>query len=368
MIKRDSYFELQHNRTLKILFFILFGSVGAGLLVIFRYYIWPFLFALMLYMALRPAYDFIMRYVKKRGIGSGIMILFLFALVLVPLFFLIMSIVQQVRQLYIIIQNEIKAGIIEDLYKSNIVQKVVSFLDIHTTDIVKKATDLVQNLSGMALSSAQAIIAYPLNFIINFFFLLLMLFFLFKDGDKLESVFYKTLPFPDDLEKNVVSRLKDVIRILLTGNLLIMIFQGFVVGIGLFIVDIHVALLGGSIAAILSLIPVIGTSLVWIPAVIYLVFNELYFQALFLGIWCLGFYLLLENIVKPKVFGKRLKFHPVILFFLLLGSLRAFGLAGVFIGPLLLTLFYSLWEIYKMLKEYDRYQYNEQVGAEPPEE
>ena len=368
MIQRDSYFELQHNRTLKILFFILFGSVVAGLFVIFRYYIWPFLFALMLYMALRPAYDFIMRYVKKRGIGSGIMILFLFALVLVPLFFLFMSIIEQVRQLYIIIQNAIKAGIIEDLYKSNIVQKVVIFLDIHTTDIVKKATDLVQNLSGLALSSAQAIIAYPLNFIINFFFLLLMLFFLFKDGDRLESVFYKTLPFPDDLEKNVVNRLKDVIRILLTGNLLIMILQGFVVGIGLFIVDIPIALLGGSIAAILSLIPVVGTSLVWIPAVIYLVFTESYFQALFLGIWCLGFYLLLENIVKPKVFGKRLRFHPVILFFLLLGSLRAFGLAGVFIGPLLLTLFYSLWEIFKMLKEYDRYHYDEQAGDLPPKE
>jgi predicted PurR-regulated permease PerM len=368
MIPKDSYLELLNNRTLKNLFLILFGLVSVGLIIVFRFYFRPFLFALILYLALRPTYDFMLKYVRKRGIGAGIMILFLFALVLVPMFFLIMNIIEQIRLLYILIQDEIKAGIIQDIYKSGIVQKTMSFLDINAADMAKKATDLVQNLSGMALSSAQAVIAYPLNFIINFFFLLLMLFFLFKDGDRLESAFYNTLPFPNDLVESVIRRLKEVIRVLLAGNLLIMILQGLVVGLGLFIVGIPVSLLGGGMAAILSLIPVVGTSLVWAPAVLYLVFTESYFQALFLGIWCLGFYLLLENIVKPKVFSKKLNFQPVVLFFLLLGSLRAFGLAGVLIGPLLLTLFYSMWEIYKTLKEYGRHHPEVQENAVIPKD
>ena len=96
--------------------------------------------------------------------------------------------------------------------------------------------------------------------------MVLMLFFLLKDGYKMGSTFYKVLPFPDDMEKNIVSRLKEVIRVLLAGNLLIMILQGLMLGVGFFIGGIKMPLLWGSLGAILSLIPVVGTVLIWLPA------------------------------------------------------------------------------------------------------
>ncbi|MBN2158214.1 MAG: AI-2E family transporter [Spirochaetes bacterium] len=358
MVKRDSYFELQHNKTLKILFFALFGAVIAGLFFIFRYYFWPFLFALLLYMAMQPLYNFILRHVKKRGLASSLMILFLVTLILVPLFLIVLSMVDQMLQLYALIQKQIKAGILDDIYGSVFFQTILGYLNIETSEITGKAKDVIQNTSGTILSSAQAMIAYPLSLTINFLFLLLMLFFMFKDGNVMASLFYKTLPFPDDLEEKVIERMKEVVRVLLTGNLMIMMIQGFLVGLGLFIVGIPLAFLGGSLAAILSLIPVIGTSLVWIPAVIYLSLSGSYLSALFLGIWCLVWYLLLENLLKPKLFGEKLHFHPVVFFFLLLGSIQAFGLPGVFVGPILLTLYYSLWEIYKMLQAYEQHQDN----------
>jgi predicted PurR-regulated permease PerM len=368
MVNKDSYFELQHNRTLRILFLIFFGLIIGTLFFVFRYFFWPFLYSVIIYMAMRPVYDFIVRYVKHRGTSAGLMIFILIVLILVPLFFLTMAIVDQVYQLYKIVQNEIKGGIIEQVYRSYYVQKLTVYLNINSSEMARRVTDIVQNLSGKVLSSSRAVIEYPFRFIINFFFLLLMIFFLFKDGDRLESVFYKTLPFPVDLEKSVVNRLKEVIKVLLTGNLVIMLIQGFMVGIGFYIAGIPAAVVGGSIAAIMSLIPIIGTSLVWVPAVLYLIFEESYFLALFLGIWCLGFYLLLENIVKPKIFGKRLNFHPMIFFFLIIGSLQAFNLHGVFIGPLLLTLFYSFWEIYKILGEYDAHRRVAKNAADEPEE
>ncbi|HOT46409.1 MAG TPA: AI-2E family transporter [Spirochaetota bacterium] len=352
MVKRDSYFELQHDKTMKMLFFILFGAVIGGLVFIFRYFFWPFLFALLLYMALQPLYNIILSRVKKDGLSSAIMILFLVLLVMVPLFFIVVAVIDQVFQLYDVVQRQIKAGVIDDIYSSRVVQDILAYLNIDKSDITTKATDFVQNISGMVLSSVQAMIAYPLGLLIDFFFLLLILFFMFKEGSAMRALFYRNMPFPPDLEEKVIGRMKEVIRVLLTGNLLIMICQGLLVGIGLFIVGIPLAFLGGSLAAILSLIPVIGTSLVWVPAVIYLLATGSYLMALFLGIWCLAWYLLLENVVKPKVFGKKLNFHPIIFFFLLLGSIQAFGLPGVFVGPLLLTLFYSLWEIYKMLDAY----------------
>jgi len=357
MVKRDSYFELQHNKTLKMLFFILFGGVIAGLALIFRYYFWDFLFALLLYMALKPVYDFILRYINKRGLAAGIMIFVMVMLIMVPLLFMAIELVSQVYALVELVQKEIQSGTLEKIYNSELVQRLITTLNIDTAAIAAKVTDFVQNISGTMISSLQAVIAYPIGFILDVFLLLLMLFFLFKDGNRLSPVIYRTLPFPDDLEHQVIDRLKEVVRVLLTGNIAIMILQGALVGIGLRIVGIHLAFLGGGLAAILSLIPVIGTSVVWLPAVLYLVLTGSVLKALFLGIWCLGWYLLLENVVKPKVFGEKLNFHPIVFFFLLLGSIQAFGLPGVFVGPLLLTLYFSLWEIYKMLKKYDQHEF-----------
>lgn len=347
-----SYFELQHNRVLRVLFLLIFAAVILGLGFIFRYFLWPFLFAVLLYMALRPVYENINTRVERPALSSGIMIGLLFTLVLTPVVLLIILIINQVFQLYQIIQREIDGGIIERLYNHDLVQSTLTFLHIKEADLVAKATDIIQSVSGSALNSATAVLAYPLNFAVNFLFMLLMLYFLFKDGQWLGSLFYRVLPFPNDIEQDVVGRLNEVVRVLITGNLVIMVLQGFIVAIGLTIAGIRVAILGGSLAAILSLIPVIGTTLVWVPAVIYLVVTGSPIMAIFLGCWCMGWYLVLENIVKPRVLGRRLHFHPVLLFFLLLGSIQAFSLPGVIIGPLLLTLFYSLWEIYKIVTAY----------------
>ena len=353
MEERDSYFQLRHDRTLKVLFLVLFGAVIAGLGLIFRFFFWPFLFAVILYMAVRPVQDLLLRHLKRRGMVAAVMILSIFVLVLVPLLLVIGAMVEQAYQLYIVVQRQVQSGTIRDIYASGAVENALAYLSIDPGVVASKIADMAERASGMILSSAQAMIAYPLMLIVNFFFFLLMLFFLFKDGGKLGSLVYRILPFPDDLESKVVNRMNEVVRVLLTGNIVIMFFQGLMVGLGLFIAGVPLAFLGGSVSAILSLIPVVGTSLVWAPVVVYLLIVGSYLKALVLGAWCVFWYLFLENVVKPKAFGKRLHFHPVVFFFLLLGSIHAFGLPGVLVGPLLLTLFYSLWEIYKMLQDGD---------------
>jgi predicted PurR-regulated permease PerM len=155
MVNKDSYFELQHNRTLRILFLIFFGLIIGTLFFVFRYFFWPFLYSVIIYMAMRPVYDFIVRYVKHRGTSAGLMIFILIVLILVPLFFLTMAIVDQVYQLYKIVQNEIKGGIIEQVYRSYYVQKLTVYLNINSSEMARRVTDIVQNLSGKVLSSSR---------------------------------------------------------------------------------------------------------------------------------------------------------------------------------------------------------------------
>ena len=197
-----------------------------------------------------------------------------------------------------------------------------------------------------------SIISFQVSLIMNFFCMVLILFFLLKDGDALGALMYKALPFPKEIEHDVSKRLQRAINVLVTGNLFIMGIQGFMLGIGLYIAGFSAPLLWGVIGSVFSLLPLIGTSVVWIPAVVYLIVIKSYFWAVFVGVWSLLWYLVLENLLKPIIFGGTLSFHPLLFFFLLLGSIQTFGMGGIIIGPIILTLFVSLWEIYKMLDLY----------------
>jgi len=291
-IIKDSYEQLEQNKKLKYLFLSLFGLVILSLLFIFRFYIWPFLTALILYMTIRHLHEKLQKKVKSRTISATI---FVFAMLIV-----------------------------------------------------------IRQTTFSTFTGITSILAVPLNIIINFFFMVLMLFFLLKDGYKLDKTVYDILPFPDDIEKMVVIRLKEVIKILLAGNLLMMVVQGLMVGIGFYLAGLNMPLLWGSVAAVFSLIPVIGTTFVWVPAALYLGISGEPFYAVFLSIWSFFWYIFLENLIKPKVFGNKLNFHPIIFFFLLLGSIKTLNLPGIIVGPILLTLYFSFWEIYKILRNQEK--------------
>ncbi len=352
-MESQSFFRFKENRSLRTTFLILFATVTGLLLYIFQYYLWTFLFATILYLALKPLHERISRLVRKRSLSATLVIIFLFLLVFIPLFFILLALADQSYNLYLIIQEKIEAGFLINVQKSPLYLEMLQFFDIKEADILKKLATVVQDTALTAFKSVTGFVSFPISFAVKFFFMLLMLFFLLKDGQNLGSSVYKVLPFPDDIEKDVVDRLKEVIKVLMAGNLLIMFLQGLMLGLGMAIAGFRTPLLWGTLAAVLSLIPLVGTTFIWIPAVIYLLITGSYIWALFLGLWCLFWYLLLENLVKPVVFGEKLNFHPVVFFFLLLGSIQAFNLPGVIIGPLLLTLFYSLWEIYKLLDLYD---------------
>jgi predicted PurR-regulated permease PerM len=316
--------------------------------------LWIFLYALIFYVALRPLHDLLLKYVKKRIISSSIIIFIIISLVIIPAMYLLTILTQQIYVLYGKIDLAASYDILKSIGDNSLVSSVFSFFDIEKADISAKILTSIKQFSLSILPQTKLIFSYPMSFIIQFFLMTLILFFLFKDAYNFEAAIYRILPLPDDLEVDVVKRLKEVIYLLMVGNLLIMIIQGFMIGLGFFFVGIGTPLLWGTAAAILSLIPVIGTSIVWIPAAIYLYATGNYGMAIFIACWSFIWYMVLENAVKPKVFGDKLNFHPLVFFFLLLGSIHSFGLPGVIIGPIVLSLFYSFWEIYTVLDDYTK--------------
>ncbi|MCL1833713.1 MAG: AI-2E family transporter [Leptospirales bacterium] len=352
MNERNSYNILLKNKTMKISFLILFAVILAFLVYIFRPYLWIFLYALIFYVALRPLHGLLLKYVKKRVISSSIIIFIIISLVIIPSLYLLAMLSQQIYTLYGKINLAATYDILKSIADHSFVDSILTFFEIEKVDLTTKILTSIKQISLSILPKTTMIVSYPMSFIINFFLMMLILFFLFKDAYNFEAAVYRILPLPMELEEDIVKRLKEVIYLVMVGNLLIMTLQGFLVGFGLFFAGIGTPLVWGTAAAILSLIPVIGTSLIWIPASIYLFAAGDYGMAIFVAVWSFLWYMILENIVKPKVFGDRLNFHPLLFFFLLLGSIHSFNLPGVIIGPIILSLFYSFWEIYKVIDDY----------------
>ncbi len=348
---------------MKFFFLGLFALVIVFLIFIFRSYAWIFLFSLISYIALKPFFEKLHSRIKSRAACSTIVTLMLFFLVLTPSLLLLFSLYDQSSKLYRSInsnQAEIKlniesafsGGLSDSAFQKNF-NDVMESLNIDTKTIPDKIVSFTTKRLDQLSGNIKTAVSLPIMMIVKFLLMILILFFLFKDGHRADGAIYKIMPLPDDIERKIIARLKEVISILVFGNLIIMILQGFVLGLGFVFAGISSPLLWGTVASIFSLIPVIGTSVVWIPATIYLIITGHYGWAVFIAVWSFSWFLFFENIVKPKVFGDRLDFHPIIFFFLLLGSIQEFGLSGIIVGPILLSLFYSLWEIYKLLDAYD---------------
>ena len=352
MEEKESYLNIRKSRTLTVLFLLILGVVSFGLLYIFRSYLVSFITAFTLFFLLQGLHEKILDFVKKRIISSFIVIILLCIVIVTPVTYIMMSLGDQTYQLYFFLQEKINADLFERIQNSEIVVIGMQLFDIDKTELLQRATVLIRQYSLSVLKSITSIISFQFDLLLSFLCMILMLFFLFKDGANLASFVYRTLPFPDDIEHKVGTRLKKVINVLVVGNFFIMSLQGFMLGLGLYIAGFSSFMLWGVIGCIFSLIPVVGTSFVWIPAVLYLLIAKSFGWAIFVAVWSLVWYFLLENLLKPVVFGSTLNFHPLLFFFLLLGSIKGFGLAGVIIGPILLTLFVSLWEIYKMLDLY----------------
>jgi predicted PurR-regulated permease PerM len=349
-MRKSVILSIRSDKRFSIAFIILFVAVLFAILYIFRYFFWPLLFALVFYVSLKPFHDFLHGYIRKRWIVTLLVITLFVLLIIIPFLFLLIALADQTLEFYqLLSQKMFLSGFQDYLFSDERVRTVLKVLQVSRTELVQKIMLMLQNTSFDLFSSIKNLVGVSLNFVVNFFFMILMLFAIFTEGKRLGEFVYNIIPFPREIEKSIVRRLRDVIKVLIAGNIAIMFLQGLALGVGFYIFGTGVPILAGCISGIFSLIPVVGTSFVWLPAVIYYIATGNYMTAALLGVWCVSWYLFLENFVKPKFFGSRLDFHPLVFFFLLIGSIGVFNLPGIIVGPILLTIFFSLWEIYSFL-------------------
>ncbi len=331
------------SRVVEYVFFFLLLA-GAG------YLVWkvlsPFIVALALSVIIvticYPLYERFLRisYKRSKSLAAGLSTLTVVFIVVLPLVFISSIFVKELASFYQTLSVGQELTI--EKYVLNIetiAQKYIPSFELNLTEQIRQSAEwLVKNIGVIFAGTVSTIFIVLISLIGSFYF--------FRDGREFIKLAIKISPLPDREDEIIISKLAVAVRSVATGVVLISLIQGVLAATGFAIFGIDRAVLWGAIGAILSMIPGVGTLAVMIPGVIFLFITSSMFNAVGLAIWTLVTIILVDNLLGPHLMSRGNNLHPFIMLTSVLGGISAFGPIGFIIGPVIVTLFVSLLEVY----------------------
>ena len=297
----------------------------------------------------RPVYRHLkFRFGGRRHLASVTTMLLMIVMVLIPLLFLTGIIVAQaidvgqsvtpwVRQF--IEQPGKLSGYLEHL---PFYEQLLPYREV----VLEKSGQVVGSISKWVANGLSSATLGTANFLFMTFVFLYTMYFFQMDGPKLIRKILYYLPLGSDDENLMLDKFTSVTRATLKGSLLIGILQGGLAGIAFAVAGIDNAVFWGTVMAVLSVIPSIGSALVWGPACIILMMQGNVASGVSLLAFCAIVVGSLDNLLRPILVGKDTRMHELMIFFGTLGGIMMFGISGIFIGPLIASLFVTIWELY----------------------
>lgn len=221
--------------------------------------------------------------------------------------------------------------VLQDFFQTLNKDLSVKLYDLAGT-VLKSFTDLLLNLPG---------------FFLGFFFVFFVFYYMLRDGGKMKKYFDEIFPLSEAHENIIVKKLEQAISGVVKGSFLVALSQGLVALIGFLIFGVPQPVLWSVFTVLAALVPTVGTSLALIPAIIYLFLSGHIGAAVGMTIWGAAAVGLIDNLISPKLIGKKTSIHPVLVFLGVIGGIRIFGFIGFLLGPILMAVLVSLLDIYR---------------------
>ncbi len=282
-------------------------------------------------------------------------------LVFVPLVFFIGALSKEAFSLYQLGKTanfDIGLKMKELLEESTLVVRAQEMLagfgiSLEPEGLNKELAEVTKVVGLFLYNQASAWAENIMSFMFNFFMMILDIFFLLIDNERLVNFVLRLSPLPDDQERHLIVKFKEIAGAILVGNGVCGIIQGLLGGIAFSIFGLGSPILWGGIMVILAFLPIFGIGLVLIPAAFLLFIKGKIGSAVFFLIFYAVLSFSVEYLLKPKLVGEQVKMHTLLVFLSILGGLSVFGVLGIIYGPLIVTAFLTLSEIY--LVDYDHF-------------
>lgn len=323
--------------------------------------LWPFWSILVLSFLLtnlfRPIYIYLSRKLPE-SMASALTCLLIIAIVIVPLVFFVFSLTDEALNLYSWGRDsrvglKLQTFLQESPFILQIQQQLqeVGF-KFNPTQVTDAFSYLVKNGGLLLYNQASGWAANILQFLLLFFIMILVIFFLLMDQTKLIDYMIRLSPLPEDENYLLIDKFQEIANAILKGNGICGLIQGILGGALFSILELNSPLLWGSIMAILAFMPIFGIGLVMVPTAVYLGLSNRMSEGIFLFIFYIILSFSIEYVVKPKMVGTQVKMHTLLVFLSIIGGLNVYGILGIIYGPLIITAFLTLSDIY--LKRYDQ--------------
>lgn len=297
--------------------------------------------ATLLAIAFDPLHQRLARVVRNRSFAALLSTVAVVILVLVPAVALSSAAVGELRELYrqLSAANRDHGGLAALLQ-----ERLAPALDwlaersgIASDELRAALVERIAQAGGAVLRSTRALASALTEGVVQLVVGMMTLFFLLRDGRTILAHAASAIPLPPDQVKDLFEHAGGTIVANMYGVLAVALAQGLLAGLGFYFVGLPSPVLWGLVAGLFSLVPIVGTGIVWVPAVILLTAGGNWGRALLLAAWSAGIVAMADNFVRPWVVGQRMNSHPLLVFFALLGGVKLFGIAGLFVGPMILS-------------------------------
>jgi predicted PurR-regulated permease PerM len=309
----------------------------------------PIFWAIALGIVVYPLHTWIARRLAPRqSLAAALSVTVVVLVVVLPLLFVVAAVTSEAAPLY----ARLGAGQLgfRELYARAIAHvpqlgELLARFDIDANRLEAQLSSAAIDAGQFVASRALAIGQDAVRVLVFFFLMLYLLFFFLRDGQKLLTGLVRALPLDDERELHLFDRFAQVSRATIKGTLVVGAVQGAIGGIAFAVLGVGAPVLWGTVMALLSILPAIGTALVWLPAAIMLLANGQTVAGvalILIGVFGIG---TVDNLLRPILVGRDTRMPDYLILLSTLGGLAGFGLAGIVIGPIIAAFFITVWQM-----------------------
>ncbi len=337
---------MKHSKVVELVFFYTSILVAGYILwLLFSPYFVALTLAGMLVLVAYPMHTWLSKRVFRRWqtVAAFVSTILVYLFIVAPICFVLFLLSRETVLLYEQLQATNTYSVDDAfVYSQNLLSQYLPESSISFSDGLK-------TFSAWGAQKLQTLFSSVVTFALSIFISVMATFFFFRDGKKLVAWVVDVSPLPDDQDNLITNRIHIAVRSVLTGIILVSLLQGLVAGFGFWIFGVPKPVLWGTVAAFGGLLPGIGTTMIMVPAVIFLYFTGHTIAAVGLLIWAVLAIIIVDNIISPLLMGRGNALHPLLVLLSILGGISLFGMIGIILGPVIISVFLVLLELQKKI-------------------
>lgn len=334
-----------------LLIFILYSTF-----LIFSPFFRPIFWSAVIAFGFYPLYDRLLKRLNGAREAAAFLTTLAIFIVFIPVVvFLVMSLIHEVGGIYDWMLNSLNQGglqaVLDRIHSISWVQKIErsQFFqqDFMRENFQNMLLKWAQSVGRLALQEAAMITKNTLAGVVNFAMTIFLVFFFLKDGERFFRFVYRVTPLEEHIKHQVFTRLGETFSAVLRGQIVTALAQAALAGAIFWFLGLPLPLFFAALTFMCAMIPLFGAALVWAPMALYLYITKQYFDATVLVILGVFVISLVDNFLKPLLIGEKTKLPYLLLFLGILGGMQVYGLMGIFLAPVVLSLFFVLIKIYQ---------------------